>query len=164
MITAPGVSPDRLSDLVAFVGGAATAAKALGVPTSTVRQWIARLDAPAWAGRLLWFHTAEAREAIAADLAQELRYIAGERDALRAQRDRKELLIDEGKAALAARVKSLEVENERLRQLVDADGLVEQLLGAQSVLENLLKTLRSRGTSDSPRSETIETAPGAYAA
>jgi hypothetical protein len=163
MIIAPSISPDRFPDLVCFLGGAAIAAKALGVPTSTIRQWIAEQDAPDWAGRLLWFHTAEGREAIAADLVVELRYVSGERNALRQQQDRKERLIDEGKATLAARVKSLEFENDKLRELLNGDVLAEQIAAARSVLDNLLKSLQS-DRDESPRHETDRKAPTATAA
>jgi hypothetical protein len=143
MITAPRISSDRFSDLVAFVGGQRIAAKVLGTSISELRHWIERQQVPHWAGPLLWFHTSEGQNAVAEDVVGELRYVAGERDALRAERDRHHLLIDETRASLGARLKSLEQENLELRRLLQADVLAEQLSQAQAVLDRLLLALRS---------------------
>jgi hypothetical protein len=149
MITAPFLPSDEFENLVAYVGGPRVAAKALGVSTDAVRQWLGRRNPPHWACRLLWFHTAGGRNAIAEDIVTELRLVAGERDALRMERDQKARLIDENRAALAARVRALESENDALRKLLQADALAEQLAMASAILDRLLANLR--GAQPSPR-------------
>jgi hypothetical protein len=123
-------------------GGPSPAAKALGVSVTCVRQWINQRNAPNWAPRLLWLCSPEGRHAIAEDVVVELRHVAGERDALRQEKERKERLLDEGRAVLAARVKALENENDELRKLLQTDALAEQLAMAGTVLDRLLQTLR----------------------
>jgi hypothetical protein len=141
MIQAPDVSPDRFSDLVAFMGGVRPAARALRVSVSTLREWLASANPPHWAGPLLWFHTSEGREAAARDVVAELRYVIAERNSLRAELERRARLLDETKGSLLARVKALEFENQELRKLFHADTLADEIGHAHAVLAKLLQTL-----------------------
>jgi hypothetical protein len=144
VITVPGISHDRFSDLVAFVGGERPAARLLGVRPSEIKRWKQLQQVPHWAGALLWFHTAEARNSIAEDLATELRYVAGERDALRGERERHRSLIDESRASMAARLRALEQENNELRLLLQSDLLTKRISEAQQALDSLLVVLKSK--------------------
>ncbi len=146
MIQAPDVSADRFADLVTFVGGIRPAARALRVSTAALREWLAAAEPPHWAGRLLWFHTSEAREAAAQDVVAELRYVSAERNSIRAELERRERLLDETKGSLLARVKALEFENQELRKLLHADALADEIGHAQAVLARLLRTLNSDET------------------
>jgi hypothetical protein len=144
MISAPRLAAEDLERLVAFVGGPRVASRALGIPLAVLREWLNTKNPPHWAPRLLWFHTSDARNAFAEDIAVELRYVAGERDALRQERERREQLLDEGRATLAARVKALEIENHELRSLLQADVLTEQLVTARAALDRLLVALSGK--------------------
>lgn len=142
MISIPFIPASEFDRLVTHAGGPSLAAKALGVSVACVRQWINQRNAPNWAPRLLWLCSPEGRHAIADDIVVELRYVAGERDALRQEKERKERLLDESRAVLAARVKALENENDELRKLLQTDALADQLAIAGAVLDRLLQTLR----------------------
>jgi hypothetical protein len=70
-----------------------------------------------------------------------LRRVAAERDALASESQRRRALVDERRAALAAKVKSLEYENEELRRLLNARELASELDAVRTIADRLVRVL-----------------------
>jgi transcriptional regulator with XRE-family HTH domain len=140
----PGLMPSDLAELVCRVGGAKQAARLLGITRETVVDWERNQGAPPMALRLLWYAGPDGRAEALRDMENELQAVAAARDAAAADYQRHRHLVDERRAALGARVKSLEHENEELRRLLDASELASGLDAIRSITERLVRTLSGR--------------------
>ena len=105
MFGPPALMPDAIADLVAGIGGPSAAAGMLCIPSAELARWLEAGDAPQIALRLLCYAGPDGRVAAQLDLENELRATAAERDALISEAQRRRALIDERRAALAAKVK-----------------------------------------------------------
>lgn len=144
MFGPPALQPDILQDLVARYGGRRTAARLLGVAEAELTRWLQRGNAPPMALRLLWYAGPDGRAEALADIENELSAVAAARDAADAELQRRRNLVDERRAALAARIAALEHENAELRRLLDANALAGEIGAIASVADRLLRTLTGR--------------------
>lgn len=138
------VSAEYLPDAIAHVGGTKAAASLCCVPESMVKRWCQSLEAPKWARRLLWLGGPWGRTNCAADVLQELRYVAQERDALQREVARlNERLTQESRNA-ATLVRSLQESNAQLHRLLGSDELVRALSPTVTQLQLVIESLVQR--------------------
>lgn len=153
MFGPPALMPHDLADLIASLGGKKAAARLLGAQEAQLDQWLTGHDAPQMVLRLLWYAGSDGRYAAEIDLANELRAIACQRDAVVEDSQRRRALIDERSSALAARVKALEHENRELRHLLTSDGLAAEVATMRKATDRFLRVLALTGSHDVQQKE-----------